>query len=60
MMLRDLYREGRDIDAARLRAEHDREHPQHDRFIATRNSAWTHIRRSLFGFSWPVWRYRRR
>ena len=60
MMMRDLFREGRNIDAARLLAEHGREHPQRDRVIVTRDRPWTHIRRSLFGFSWPVWRYCRR
>jgi hypothetical protein len=61
MMMRDFFREGRDIDAARLLAEHDREKPRH-RFIATRNPRWTRFRRSfsLFGFPWAMRHHRRR
>ena len=52
-MMRDLFREGRNIDAARVRTEHDRKRPALDVLVPTRGFPWAHIFRAVFGY-WAV------
>jgi len=58
-MMRDFFREGHNIDVARLRAEHGRESPHHQPpFVRTqRNLLWARIQRA-FPETSEMWRQR--